>query len=77
MVLKHILFINIAKIGLYQVGQLIQKMPKLGKIGYNFNCLYLRNHKSKLKSDWIFKQMKDYTFEVLYVRFSISRLLHP
>ena len=49
----------------------------MGKIGHNLKCLYFLNHKSKSKTDWIFKELKDQTFGSLNSNFLISALLNP
>ena len=50
------------KIGLYQVDQLFQNIAKIRQIGLNFNCVYLLICQSKIKSDLIFIELKDYIF---------------
>ena len=48
------------KIAWYQVDQLFQNIAKIRQIGLNFNCIYLLIYESKLKSDLIFIELKDY-----------------
>ena len=50
------------KIAWYQVDQLFQNIAKIRQIGLNFNCVYLLIYESKLKSDLIFIELKDYIF---------------
>ena len=50
------------KIGLYQVDQLFQNIAEIRQIGLNFNCVYILIYESKLKSDLIFIELKDYIF---------------
>ena len=50
------------KIALYQVDQLFQNIAKMRQICLNFNCVYLLIWESKLKSDLIFIELKDYIY---------------
>ena len=62
MITKFKFFKKFMKIGLYQVDQLFQNIAKIRQIGLNFNCVYLLIWESKLKSDLIFIELKDYIF---------------
>ena len=57
------------KIGLYQVDQLFQNIAEIRQIGLNFNCVYILIYESKLKSDLIFIELKDYIFWMLLPKF--------
>ena len=62
MLTKFKFFKKFMKIGLYQVDQLFQNIAKMRQIGLNFNCIYLLIWESKLKSDLIFIELKDYIY---------------
>lgn len=62
MLTKFKFFKKFMKIGLYQVDQLFQNIAKIRQIGLNFNCVYLLIWESKLKSDLIFIELKDYIY---------------
>ena len=65
---------KILKIGLHQIGQSFQNIAKISQTGLNFNCVYLLINESKLKSDWIFIELKDYIFWIRHTRFPLSPL---
>ena len=69
MLTKFKFFKKFMKIGLYQVDQLFQNIAKMRRIGLNFNCVYLLIWESKLKSDLIFIELKDYIYWILLPEF--------